>query len=62
MTLERAVNLLGQEDEELLVAAASFIQKHCYSSQEAKKMVRYTMLYTLFYAVHVSLDPSETSL
>ncbi|XP_058481203.1 plakophilin-2 [Solea solea] len=41
MTLERAVSLLTQEDEETLLHAASHIQNQCFKSTEAKKMVYY---------------------
>ncbi|KAG7496128.1 plakophilin-2 [Solea senegalensis] len=41
MTLERAVSLLTQEDEETLLYAASHIQNQCFKSTEAKKMVYY---------------------
>ncbi|XP_040030249.2 plakophilin-2 [Gasterosteus aculeatus] len=41
MTLERAVNLLTQDDEDTLISAASNIQSHCLKSTDAKKMVYY---------------------
>ncbi|XP_073336829.1 plakophilin-2 [Pagrus major] len=42
MTLERAVNLLTQEDnEETLVYAASVVQNHCFKSVDAKRIVYY---------------------
>lgn len=41
MTIERAVNLLSQDNEETLVCAASFIQNQCFKSADAKKMVYY---------------------
>ncbi|KAK5849323.1 hypothetical protein PBY51_008973 [Eleginops maclovinus] len=42
MTLERAVNLLSQEDnEETLIRAAGHIQSQCFKSAEARKMVYY---------------------
>ncbi|XP_008281155.1 plakophilin-2 [Stegastes partitus] len=41
MTLERAVNLLTQNNEETLICAASFIQNQCFQSANAKKMVYY---------------------
>ncbi|XP_008336066.2 plakophilin-1-like [Cynoglossus semilaevis] len=41
MTLERAVNLLTQDNEETLVCAAGHIQNQCFKSIEAKKMVYY---------------------
>lgn len=42
MTLERAVNLLSQEDnEETLISAAGHIQNQCFKSAEARKMVYY---------------------
>lgn len=39
MTLERAVNLLTQDNEETLICAASYIQNQCFRSDYAKKMV-----------------------
>ncbi|XP_076578615.1 plakophilin-2 [Chaetodon auriga] len=41
MTLERAVNLLTQDDEETVVCAASYIQNQCFRSADAKKIVFY---------------------
>ncbi|XP_059181778.1 plakophilin-2 [Centropristis striata] len=41
MTLERAVNLLSQENEETLISAATYIQNQCFKSAEAKKMMYY---------------------
>ncbi|CAB1346068.1 unnamed protein product [Coregonus sp. 'balchen'] len=41
LTLERAVNLLGQENEEMQITAASFIQNQCFNSADARKMVFY---------------------
>ncbi|XP_022605219.1 plakophilin-2 [Seriola dumerili] len=41
MTLERAVNLLTQDNEETLICAASHIQSQCFNSADAKKMVYY---------------------
>ncbi|XP_039996726.1 plakophilin-2 isoform X2 [Xiphias gladius] len=41
MTLERAVNLLTQDNEETLICAASYIQNQCFKSDYAKKMVYY---------------------
>ncbi|XP_070785224.1 plakophilin-2 [Enoplosus armatus] len=41
MTLERAVNLLTQDNEETLICAASHIQNQCFKSANAKKMVYY---------------------
>lgn len=41
MTLERAVNLLTQDNEETLISAASFIQNQCFLSADAKRMVYY---------------------
>ncbi|XP_051804890.1 plakophilin-2 [Acanthochromis polyacanthus] len=41
MTMERAVNLLTQDNEETLICAASFIQNQCFQSANAKKMVYY---------------------
>ncbi|XP_062239171.1 plakophilin-2 [Platichthys flesus] len=39
MTLDKAVGLLTQENEETLIYAASHIQNQCFKSAEAKKMV-----------------------
>ncbi|KAM4615642.1 plakophilin-2 [Polymixia lowei] len=41
LTLERAVNLLTQDNEDTLIYAASFIQSQCFNSPDAKKMVFY---------------------
>ncbi|XP_032361714.1 plakophilin-2 [Etheostoma spectabile] len=41
MTLERAVNLLTQDNEEMLICAASHIQNKCFKSGDAKKRVYY---------------------
>ncbi|KAM8907787.1 plakophilin-2 isoform 1-T1 [Spinachia spinachia] len=41
MTLERAVNLLTQDDEDTLISAASNIQSQCLRSADGKKMVFY---------------------
>ncbi|KAI3366778.1 hypothetical protein L3Q82_009438, partial [Scortum barcoo] len=41
MTLERAVNLLTQDNEETLICAASHIQNQCFKSADAKRMVYY---------------------
>nr|XP_020455084.1 plakophilin-2 isoform X2 [Monopterus albus] len=41
MTLEKAVNLLTQDDEETLVCAASVIQNQCFKSSKARKTVSY---------------------
>ncbi|XP_056443547.1 plakophilin-2 [Gadus chalcogrammus] len=41
LTLERAVAALTQDSEDDLVTAASFIQKQCFSSADARKMVFY---------------------
>ncbi|XP_071765755.2 plakophilin-2 [Centroberyx gerrardi] len=41
LTLERAVNLLTQDNEDTLICAASLIQNQCFSSTDAKKMVFY---------------------
>lgn len=43
MTLERAVSLLTQENEETLILAASHIQNQCFKSADAKKMVHLIM-------------------
>lgn len=40
MTMERAVNLLSQDDEETLVSAARYIQKQCLRSGGARTKVR----------------------
>lgn len=40
MTIERAVNLLTQDDEEMLICATSYIQNKCFHSEDAKKMVQ----------------------
>ncbi|XP_019732630.1 plakophilin-2 [Hippocampus comes] len=39
MTLERAVNLLSQENEDTLISAAGHIQSQCFKSADARKMV-----------------------
>lgn len=39
MTIERAVNLLTQDNEDMLICAASHIQNQCFKSADAKKMV-----------------------
>ncbi|XP_035002759.1 plakophilin-2 [Hippoglossus stenolepis] len=41
MTLDKAVGLLTQDDEETLIYAASHIQNQCFKSANAKKMVYY---------------------
>ncbi|XP_053169756.1 plakophilin-2 [Scomber japonicus] len=41
MTLERAVNLLSQDDEDMLISAASYIQSQSFRSADAKKTVFY---------------------
>lgn len=41
MTIERAVNLLTQDNEDMLICAASHIQNQCFKSADAKKMVYY---------------------
>ncbi|KAK9525671.1 hypothetical protein VZT92_016356 [Zoarces viviparus] len=41
MALERAVNLLTQDDEDTLISAAGHIQSQCLKSADAKKMVYY---------------------
>lgn len=40
MTLTMAVSLLSEQDEEVQITAANFIQNQCFSSAEAKKKVR----------------------
>ncbi|XP_026216905.1 plakophilin-2 [Anabas testudineus] len=39
MTVERAVSLLSQDDEEMLIGAVSYIQNECHRSADAQKMV-----------------------
>ncbi|XP_077355356.1 plakophilin-2 isoform X2 [Festucalex cinctus] len=39
MTLEKAVNLLTQQNEDTLISAAAHIQSQCYKSGDARKMV-----------------------
>ncbi|XP_034019407.1 LOW QUALITY PROTEIN: plakophilin-2 [Thalassophryne amazonica] len=41
MTIERAVNLLTQDNEETLICAANYLQNQCFKSADAKKMVFY---------------------
>ncbi|XP_051248985.1 plakophilin-2 [Dicentrarchus labrax] len=41
MSLERAVNLLTQDDEETLICAASVIQNQCFRRGDAKNIVFY---------------------
>ncbi|KAM9334481.1 plakophilin-2 [Symphorus nematophorus] len=41
MTIERAVNLLNQDNEETLICAASHIQNQCLKSTDAKRIVYY---------------------
>ncbi|XP_033845716.1 plakophilin-2 isoform X1 [Periophthalmus magnuspinnatus] len=41
MTIERAVSLLSQDNEETLLCAVSFIQNQCFKSADAKKMIYY---------------------
>lgn len=40
MTLERAVNMLTQDNDESLIRAAGYIRSQCFKSADAKKMVR----------------------
>lgn len=40
MTVERAVSLLGSEDEDTLLCAAGHLQTQCFRSADAKKSVR----------------------
>lgn len=41
LTMEKAVNLLSQDnEEETLVSAARYIQNQCLRSDDAKKIVR----------------------
>lgn len=46
MTVERAVSLLSQDDEEMLIGAVSYIQNECHRSADAQKMARtnYTVI------------------
>lgn len=39
MTVEKAVRLLTQNDVDLQVSAASFLQHQCFNSADAKRMV-----------------------
>ncbi|XP_028252530.1 plakophilin-2 isoform X2 [Parambassis ranga] len=41
MSLERAVKLLSQDNEETLISAASYIQNQCFLSADAKNMMYY---------------------
>ncbi|KAJ8007156.1 hypothetical protein DPEC_G00114620 [Dallia pectoralis] len=41
LTLERAVNMLDKENEDIQITAATFIQNQSFSSADAKKMVFY---------------------
>uniref|UniRef100_UPI0037E962C8 plakophilin-2 n=1 Tax=Semicossyphus pulcher TaxID=241346 RepID=UPI0037E962C8 len=41
MTIERALKMLEEENEETQICAASYIQNQCFKSTEAKKMVNY---------------------
>ncbi|XP_060885420.1 plakophilin-2 isoform X2 [Labrus mixtus] len=41
MTIERAMKLLEEKNEETLICAAGYIQNQCFRSAEAKKMVFY---------------------
>ncbi|XP_041832883.1 plakophilin-2 isoform X2 [Melanotaenia boesemani] len=41
MTLERAVSLLTQDDEETLICATNCIQSQCFQGADARKMVFY---------------------
>ncbi|XP_054608664.1 plakophilin-2 isoform X2 [Dunckerocampus dactyliophorus] len=41
MTLERAVNLLTQQNEDTLIGAAAHIQSQCLKSADARRMVYY---------------------
>lgn len=41
MTLERAVSLLSQDNEDTLVNALSYIQNQCFLRADAKKMIYY---------------------
>ncbi|TNN75485.1 hypothetical protein EYF80_014297 [Liparis tanakae] len=50
MTLERAVNLLTQDNEDTLTSAASHIQSQCLKSADAKKMVCLLLCIVSFYS------------
>ncbi|KAJ8261631.1 hypothetical protein GJAV_G00156500 [Gymnothorax javanicus] len=41
LTLEKAMTLLNQEDMDLRISAAQYIQHQCFASPEARKMVFY---------------------
>lgn len=47
MTLERAVNLLTQDDEETLISAVNHIQSQSFKSADAKKVVCIGSFYSL---------------
>lgn len=47
MTLERAVNLLTQDNEDTLISAASHIQNQCFKSADAKKMVCFNHMHCM---------------
>lgn len=50
MTVERAVNLLTQENEDTVVSAASHIQNQCCRRDDAKKIVcLFIYLYALYF-------------
>ncbi|CAJ1054912.1 plakophilin-2 [Xyrichtys novacula] len=41
MTIERAIKLLEEDNDDTLISAGSFLQNQCFRSTEAKKMVYY---------------------
>lgn len=50
MTLERAVNVLTEENnEETLIYAASLIQSQCFKSVDAKRIVGLFLLFRLIF-------------
>ncbi|KAF7662046.1 hypothetical protein LDENG_00247220 [Lucifuga dentata] len=57
MTLERAVNMLTQDNEETQISAASFIQNQCLKSTDTKKMVYY--LHGIAKLLHLLQNDSE---
>lgn len=48
MTVERAVSLLSQDDEDSLISAAGYIQSQCFKSADAKKMVSFLVLHSSY--------------
>ncbi|KAM3859005.1 plakophilin-2 [Diretmus argenteus] len=57
LTLERAVNLLTQDNEDTTICAATFIQNQCFNSSDAKKMVFY--LHGITKLLHLLQSDSE---